>query len=192
MNASSRPSRESYAAELARKLAESGQRSAQAGWLALGWRGAHALVPLAHAGEIFTPTPLQRLPQSQAWVCGVAALRGNILLVFDWAQLLGGAVAAQATPAALDTAGQYWVALNPALGVGAALCADHLLGLRYEQQGLEFGPATDQPPGVHRLARDAQGQQWLELDLPALCGQAAFQNLLLPGFSRSEPTLTPI
>ncbi|MCL5968208.1 MAG: chemotaxis protein CheW [Betaproteobacteria bacterium] len=190
MMTSSRPSRKSYEAELERKLAESGRRSAQAGWLALGWQGALALVPLAQAGEIFTPTPLQRLPHSQPWVCGVAGLRGNILLVFDWAQLLGCAAPGQATPTALDAAGQYWVSLSPALGIGSALCADRLLGLRYEQS-LEFAPATGHPSGVQRLARDAQGQQWLELDLPAICSRAAFQNLLLSGFSRSEPTLPP-
>jgi len=186
MNPSKRPSLQSFEAELARKLAEASQRPQQAGWLALGLQGVRALLPLAQAGEILAPTPLQRLPHGQPWVLGVADMRGSMCLIFDWVRLLG---CASQGSAPVEQAGAYWVGLNPALGIHAALCVDQLLGLRHET-GLEFESTEGRYwPGVNRLARDAQGLHWLELDLPALCASAAFQDLLLPGFARSVPAV---
>jgi len=186
MNPSKRPSLQSFEAELARKLAESGQRPRQAGWLALGLQGVRALLPLAQAGEIFVPTPLQRLPHCQPWVLGVTDMRGTMSLVFDWVRLLG------CTPqgsAPVEQAGAYWVGFNPAMGLHAALCVDRLHGLRHKND-LEFEPTQGRYlPGVDRMAFDAQGQQWLELDLHVLCASAAFQDLLLPGFARSVPAV---
>ncbi len=186
MTPSKRPSLQSFEAELARKLAEAGHRPQQAGWLALGLQGVHALLPLAHAGEILAPTPLQRLPHSQPWVLGVADMRGTMCLIFDWVRLLG---CAPQGPAPIEQAGAYWVGFNPAIETHAALCVDRLLGLRHAND-LEFQPTEGRYlPGVSRLAFDAQGQQWLELDLPSLCASAAFRDLLLPGFSRSAPAV---
>ncbi|MDO8274402.1 MAG: chemotaxis protein CheW, partial [Serpentinimonas sp.] len=164
MTPSKRPSLQSFETELARKLAEAGHRPQQAGWLALGLQGVHALLPLAHAGEILAPTPLQRLPHSQPWVLGVADMRGTMCLIFDWVRLLG---CAPQGPAPIEQAGAYWVGFNPAIETHAALCVDRLLGLRHAND-LEFQPTEGRYlPGVSRLAFDAQGQQWLELDLPA-------------------------
>lgn len=191
MNPSKRPSLQSFETELARKLAEASQRPQQAGWLALGFQGVRVLLPLSQAGEIFVPTPLQRLPHGQPWVVGVADMRGTMCLIFDWSRLLDCAPQAPA-PAPVEQAGAYWVGFNPAMGVHAALCVDRLYGLRHDND-LEFGSTEGRyPPGVSRLARDAQGEQWLELDLHALCASAVFQNLLMPGFSRSVPAVPAV
>ncbi|BAO81520.1 chemotaxis signal transduction protein [Serpentinimonas raichei] len=189
MNPSKRPSLQSFEAELARKLAESAQRPQQAGWLALAFQGVRALLPLSQAGEIFAPTPLQRLPHCQPWVVGVADMRGTMCLIFDWVRLLDCAPQA---PTPFEQAGAYWVGFNPAMGVHAALCVDRLYGLRHEND-LEFESAQGRYlSGISRLARDAQGEQWLELDLHALCASAVFQNLLMPGFSRSVPAVPAV
>ena len=176
-----RPDLSAFQADLARKLAESVQRPASPGWLGVSWHGVRALIPLAQAGEIFNPMPMQRLPHTQPWVQGVASLRGQVTLVIDWVRFLG-------LPAQAEVIGGedtvYWVSFNPVIGVGAALCVDQLLGL-YAAEGLKPEPTGDCPPGVRQLCQDASGQRWLELDLVLLAQSPAFLDPRESAFARS-------
>lgn len=169
-----------FQAELARKLAESTQRPMSAGWLGIAWQGVHALLPLSHAGEIFNPSALQRLPHTQSWVLGVTSLRGGLSVVVDWVRLLG--LASQDTwhPAELETV--YWVSLNPLLGVGAALCADHLLGL-HGPADFHMDAQAPAHPAVRQLWRDGKGQTWHELDLVVMAQSPEFLDPRLPAFA---------
>lgn len=168
-----------FQAELARKLAESAEKPLAAQWLGVSWRGVRALLPLSQAGEIFNPVALQRLPHTQDWVLGVASLRGGLSLVFDWVRLLGLPLA-EVSGVPDDTV--YWVSLNPALGLGAALCVDHLLGLHGEL-GWSSEPAAPTHPAVVRVCRDATGQRWHQLDLQLLVQSPDFLDPRLPAFA---------
>lgn len=172
---------EQFQTELARKLAESAQRPLQAGWLGVAWRGVRALLPLAQAGEIFNPAALQRLPHTQAWVQGVASLRGGLTVVVDWVALLGLQAQAPAQWGEQDVV--YWVSLNPALGVGAALGVDRLLGLRGAAGWRVEETWSAGHPAVVRIWRDAEGELWHELDLALLARSPDFLDPRLPAFA---------
>ena len=176
-----RLSLQTFQAELARKLAESAERPLAAGWLGVSWQGVRALVPLTQAAEIFNPVALQRLPHTQPWVLGVASLRGGLTLVLDWVRLLG--LPGQAPVAGGDDT-VYWLHLNPALGVHAALCVDQLLGLRAAHD-MVVEPSADPEWGVKHRCRDAQGQHWVELDLLALTQSPQFLDPRLPAFAHA-------
>ncbi len=178
-----RPSLQQFQAELARKLADSVQRPLAAGWLGVTWRGVRALVPLTQAAEIFNPVALQRLPHTQPWVQGVASLRGGLTVVVDWVRLLG--LQAQAPERGSDDT-VYWVHLNPALGVEAALCVDHLLGLRGPDDMVAVLPGP-LPQGLKRRCQGRDGHVWVELDLLGLCASPTFLDPRLPAFVRPGP-----
>lgn len=179
--AADRPTLQAFQAELARKLAESAQRPAASGWLGVSWHGVRALIPLAQAGEILNPLPMQRLPHTQPWVMGVASLRGQVTVIVDWVRFLGLPAQAQVLGGE-DTV--YWVSFNPAIGAGAALCVDQLLGL-HAAEGLTPEKIGACPPGVRQFCRDASGQRWLELDLIALAQSSEFLDPRAPAFGRS-------
>lgn len=170
-----------FQAQLARKLAQAADRPAAADWLGVSWRGVNALLPLAQAGEIFEPSALQRLPHSLPWVAGVASLRGALAVVIDWAQLLGLQPQACASADMDDDGSRYWVSVNAALGVPAALCADRLVGLRNraDLQWLGARPLADWP-AVTGLWRDADGHPWYEIDLVLLSQVQAFLDIRAP------------
>lgn len=184
-NQSARPTLQAFQAELARKLAESAQRPATAGWLGVSWHGVRALLPLGQAGEIFNPTPMQRVPHTQPWVMGVASLRGTVSVIVDWVRFLGLPAQAQ-TPGSEDTV--YWVSFNPAIGVAAALCVDQLLGL-HAASDLMPEDAGASPPGVRQFCRDAAGHRWLELDLVALAQSPEFLDPRSTAFARLSSPL---
>ena len=174
-----RISLQQFQTELARKLAESAERPLGTGWLGVSWQGVRALLPLAQAGEIFNPTALQHLPHTQPWVLGVASLRGGLTVVADWVRLLGLAPTVPMHATELDTV--YWVSLNPALGAGAALCVDHLLGLR-QTQAWTREPIQPMHPALRAMWCDEAGQHWHELDLQALVQSPEFLDPRRPAF----------
>lgn len=174
-----RLSLQQFQTELARKLADSAERPVGTGWLGVAWQGVRALLPLAQAGEIFNPVALQRLPHTQPWVLGVASLRGGLTVVVDWVRLLGLTPTVPMHATELETV--YWVSLNPALGAGAALCVDHLLGLRNTTSWTALEGATAHP-ALQRAWRDEAGDTWHELDLQALVRSPDFLDPRLPVF----------
>jgi len=175
-----------FQAQLARKLAQAADRPAAADWLGVSWHGVQALLPLAQAGEIFDPAALQRLPHAQPWVAGVASLRGALAVVIDWVRLMG--LEARGAEAS-EEATTYWVSLNPALGVPAALCVDRLAGLhnRVDLQWVSGQPVAAWP-AILGVWRDGDGQAWYEIDLVRLSQADAFLDLREPG-SAARPLL---
>ncbi|HEX5805540.1 MAG TPA: chemotaxis protein CheW [Macromonas sp.] len=164
--------------ELARKLAAVAQRPQAVRWLGVSWQGVRALLPLAQAGEISQPMPLQRLPHTQPWVVGVASLRGVLTLVVDWVQLLDVAGDAQGS----GSEQFYWVSLNADFHVGAALCVDQLLGLHTGQAWQVAAVPQGMHPAIRQIWHDEQGQPWYELDLQAVVDAPAFQDPGASGF----------
>lgn len=151
---------------LASRLATAQVSGADAAWLAVELRGQRALLPLVHSGEIFSVPVIQRVPHTQPWFMGVAALRGGLMGVVDL-----GAMLMPELPAlpVLGVSEAKLVALHPSLGVNAALWVDRLLGLR----GASLFTAVEQPvagslPAMGQVLTDAQGQRWQEINLHAV------------------------
>jgi twitching motility protein PilI len=162
---------------LASRLAEAREGGADASWLAVEARGQRYLLPLVHAGEIFPVPFVQRVPYTQPWFLGVAALRGGLMGVVD----LGGLLQTE-MPASQGLGGvadAKLVALNQALGVNAALWVDKLVGLRGLNMFVSAVPrsASDLPVLGQRLT-DTSGEHWQELNLQALAEWPAFLSVV--------------
>lgn len=173
---------QAFQAELARKLAAATSAGVSADWLGVSWRGVRALLPLAQAGEIVQPMTMQRLPHTQPWVQGVASLRGGLTVVADWVAFLG-LPGARAWDQPDPDATPYWISLNPALGLGAALCVDRLLGLRTAADWGPPDPTWVPRPGVRQVFRDSDGTLWHEIDMAAMAQMPAFQDPRQPAFA---------
>lgn len=140
-------------------------------WLAVQAGAGNYLIPLVQAGEIFPWSGVQTVPYAQAWFLGVASLRGNLLGVIDLSALLKKPV--ERTQQSLQETSLLVV--NPVLQVNAALVVDRLLGLR-SGEALELLPSAASPsgPGLGQCWRDAQGQEWQELNLQSLVQSPEF------------------
>lgn len=166
--------------QLARRLADAGsqaQAAQAAHWLAIAEGGYRLLLPLTHAGEIFTPAPVQPLPWVKDWVKGVATWRGGLYTVVDLLRCLGLPHVGEAVPP------QHFVSFSPALGVPVVWPVGRLLGLRSAAEfvpGEAGGPLPDTPV-LRQVLHDSAGQPWLELDLRALAQSPDFLDIHLRG-----------
>lgn len=181
-----RTSVQAFQAELARKLAAATTTGVSADWLGVSWRGVRGLLPLAQAGEIVQPMALQRLPHTQPWVQGVASVRGGLTLVADWVAFLnlpGARPHDQPDPDATP----YWISLNPASGLSAALCVDRLMGLRTAAELGAPDPNWVPRAGVRQVLRDVDGAVWYDIDMVALAQMPAFLDPRQAAFASPTP-----
>jgi twitching motility protein PilI len=156
---------------LAERLQAARSETRTPGWLAVESGGLGFLLPLAQAGEIFAMTVVQPVRRTRPWFAGVANLRGNLVGVVDLAAFLG--LHAEA-PAQAGRGGQL-VALNPSLGLACALWVDRLAGLRAaDQLKLSVSPSISMPKFARERWLDADGRQWMQLDLAALAADPTF------------------
>lgn len=88
-NSQTRQSLKALQERLASRLAAAQVSGADAAWLAVEAHGQRFLLPLVQSGEIFPVPFVQRVPYTQPWFLGVAALRGGLMGVVD----LGGMLA---------------------------------------------------------------------------------------------------
>jgi twitching motility protein PilI len=161
---------------LATRLAEAKATGADAAWLAVEAGGSRYLLPLIQSGEIFPVPFIQRVPYTQPWFLGVAALRGGLMGVVD----MGAVVSAdpKAVPSSLGPESKL-VALNSALGVNAALLVDRLVGLRGVSMFSGAAPRRPDALPVHaQVLTDVRGEQWQELNLQALAEWPEFLNVV--------------
>lgn len=166
--------------ELQHRLAERMQaaRSQAPGssWLAVECGGHDFLLALQQAGEIFPVPAITPVPHTQAWLAGVANLRGGLYAVVDLGGFLG---LRQQAPARNDQS--RLVAVNAKLDINCALLVDRLAGLR---NSAELTPveapaeAGALPPFVGRRLRDGQGRVWQELLLQALVVDEHFLSIV--------------
>lgn len=162
---------------LASRLAEAKEGGADASWLAVEVRGRRYLLPLVHAGEIFPVPFVQRVPYTQPWFLGVAALRGGLMGVIDLGGLLQTDRSMSGGPS--GTGDAKLVALNQALGVNAALWVDKLVGLRGVSTFVNAIPrAASELPVFAQKLTDTSGEQWQELNLQALAEWPAFLSVV--------------
>lgn len=148
---------------LAERLQTARAPSQRPSWLAVECAGLGVLLPLGQTSEIFNPPPLTSVPHTQAWLLGVANLRGGLCSVVD----LGGFMGLRQRPAALE--GGRLVALHDSLNLPVTLWVDRLLGLRSDEQvPVEVPVTAPRPVFAPGEREDGQGRRWLVLDLERL------------------------
>jgi twitching motility protein PilI len=163
-------------ARLAERLQAARTQAVAASWLAVEAGGAHYLLPLAQAGEIFSFNAPQPVPYTQPWFVGVANLRGGLWGVVDIASYLTGRPPQPRTDMA--RAQLRLVALNPVLEVNCAVLIDRLAGLRGLEGFLTSACAPEgAPERVGSLYTDPQGVRWQEINLQALAKQPQFLSI---------------
>ena len=163
-------------ARLAERLQAARSEGMQAAWLAVEVGGAHYLLPLTQAGEIFAMPAAQPVPYTRPWFLGVANLRGGLWGVVDLASFLSGRPPLPRPE--LQRAQTRVVALNPVLEVNCAVLVDRLVGLR----GLDaFESSAPPPPGsptwFGSIYTDSSGTCWQEVNLQALSQQTQFLSI---------------
>lgn len=175
-NSQTRQSLKALQERLASRLAAAQASGADAAWLAIEAHRRRYLLPLVQSGEIFPVPFVQRVPYTQPWFLGVAALRGGLMGVVD----LGAFLAAdQSVSSSAVTGDAKLVALHPALGVNAALWVDRLVGLRGVGMFTGAEPrAEGTAPILGQVLTDAKGDRWQELNLQALADWPDFLSVL--------------
>lgn len=170
---SSKQALREFQSRLAERLQSARTAGVAASWLAVEAGAARLLVPLSHAGEIFSWTDVQRVPYVQPWFMGVANLRGGLSAVVDLAAFVQGSAALPRSESELAQC--RLVALNPLLDTNCALLVDRLLGLRTTEAFIGSSAAgAEAPPFFGHRYTDADGKQWQELNLQVLSQHPSF------------------
>lgn len=158
---------------LAQRMQAARSEPAVNAWLAVECAGQGLLLPLEQAGEIFNAGRIMAVPHTQGWFAGVANLRGGLHGVVDLAAFLG---LRARSPQDHGTEGVRLVALNPLLGVNAALLVDRLAGLRHENElsGQADEAAAPRPAFAGSRWHDKAGRPWQEIKLAALAADVQF------------------
>ncbi len=129
--------------------------------------GRNWLVDLADAAEVLPVPVIASVPLTQAWFCGVANVRGNLLSVVDLQAFLGeGAQALTQLSRILP--------IHPRILPHAALLVGRMQGIKHLANMTLQASLVDMPVWCGALYRDAGGQEWRELDIKQLAAEPAF------------------
>jgi twitching motility protein PilI len=126
--------------------------------------GRHCLLDLTQISEIVPPQPVTPVPLAQDWYQGLANIRGNLTGVIDLARYQG--LSAGDTAAAE----RRLITFSPVLGFNCALLVERVLGLRKLADMTAVSDAPDQ-------FTDADGQQWIRIDLAQLVREPRFSQV---------------
>jgi twitching motility protein PilI len=161
-----RTSLREYQRDLAERLRSAGRGVAAS---KLGVQvGAEAwLVDLTDAGEVIPVPPITPVPLTKPWFRGMANIRGNLYSVVDFPAFLGGKAVAATSEARLLLIGERF-------RTGVSLLVDRSLGLRGEGQLQPRTSDKEKAAWVRAQHTDADGREWLELDVPQLIQHADF------------------
>lgn len=118
---------------------------------------ARYLLDLTQAGEIVPVPALTQVPLTQPWYLGLANIRGNLVGVIDMARYFGQGDTVAGNDGRIVT-------FASALGFNCGLLVARVHGLRAAEKMLPAGSAL----------RDADGQDWIALDLATLVADERF------------------
>lgn len=125
------------------------------------------LINLQDVKEVLPVPPMQLVPFTQPWFLGVANVRGNLYSISDVAQFMG----MQPTPKSMNN---RILLLSTESTAQVALLVESLIGLR-SIQGMQLQSAeTDAAYFSMNAYQDAEGGDWLELDVEALVQSKSF------------------
>lgn len=126
------------------------------------------LVNLSDVSEVIPVPTIVSVPLTQPWFRGVANIRGKLYSVADFSAFQDNAVIGPGMDRRV-------ILIADRLIEGAGLLVNRMLGLRNPEL---FKPEPDLAaapyPWVKASYRDAAGESWHELDLPALSGNVRF------------------
>ena len=162
-------------ARLADRLSQAGNQTATgAAWLAVQISGTRVLLPLSQAGEVLGWSGAEAVPYTKPWMLGVMSIRGLLLTVVDLGRMLGLPAARSEQVFACASV----VALNPMMGVNAALFVEELGGLRgVADFHASSDTPLDSPAFFGALYSTASGEQWQELNLQLLAATPEFLDI---------------
>ena len=130
-------------ARLADRLSQARTQTAVgASWLAVKISDKNFLLPLSQSGEVVGWSGVEPVPYTKPWMLGVTSIRGILLTVVDLARMLNLPISRSEQV----FAGASVVALNPMMGVNAALFVEHLEGLRGIADFQQSSEANDESP----------------------------------------------
>lgn len=162
-------------ARLADRLSQvRNQTAVGASWLAVKVSGKNFLLPLSQSGEVVGWNGVEPVPYTKPWMLGVTSIRGILLTVVDIARMLGLPIARSEQLFAAASV----VALNPMMGVNAALFVEALEGLRGTADfASSMDTPADSPEFFGALYTTANGEQWQELNLQRLANAPDFLDI---------------
>ena len=150
------------------------QTAVGASWLAVKISGKNFLLPLSQSGEVVPWNGVEPVPYTKPWMLGVTSIRGILLTVVDLAQMLGLPIVRNEQTYSEASV----IALNPMMGVNAALFFERLEGLRGTN---DFKESDDTPVGAPEffgaLYTAANGETWQELNLQLLANAPEFLDI---------------
>jgi len=125
------------------------------------------LINLQDVKEVLPVPPMQLVPFTQPWFLGVANVRGNLYSISDLAQFIG-------MPPTPKSANNRILLLSTESTAQVALLVDSLIGLR-SVQGMQVQSVEGEADFFSmNVYKDAEGGDWLELDVEALVQNKRF------------------
>ncbi len=126
------------------------------------------LISLNQVSEVLPVPPMQNVPLTLPWFLGVANVRGNLYNITDLAQFMG----LPPTPKSMNN---RIVLINSETTTQAAIVIDSLVGLRSVEAMKSKPKAKSKEAFFSKNSyEDADGNEWLELDVEALVQDKAF------------------
>lgn len=152
-----------------KSLTESGRETTSS---RLGLRVGHlnCLVSLEDISEVLPVPEIIKVPLTHSWFMGMANVRGNLFALTDLAGFLGNEAAAITNDSRILLA-------HLRFGVNAGLLVDQLIGLRSIEDMQTEKHTADMQAWQQGLYKDANGQQWIEINIAALLGQKEFMQI---------------
>jgi len=152
-----------------KSLAESG-REASSSRLGVRIGNLNCLVSLEDISEVLPVPEVIRVPLTHSWFMGMANVRGNLFALSDLSGFLGNEAAAVTHDCRI-------LLVHVRFGVNAGLLVDQLIGLRSIEDMQTEKHTADMQAWQKELYKDANGQQWIEIDVAALLGQKDFMQI---------------
>ncbi len=119
------------------------------------------LINLNDVREVIPVPPVQSVPLTQPWFLGVANIRGNLYNITDLAQFLGMPPTSKSTNTRI-------LLLNSEITTQAALVIGSLVGLRSIESMKPKESSADEVFFKKQTYEDAEGNEWLEVDVDML------------------------
>jgi twitching motility protein PilI len=155
-----RGSLRAFQEELSRRIAAAGTVVRKDVRLVVKTGSSGWLIRLPDAGELVPPPGLTPVPLTQPWFRGLANVRGTLYAVVDLCAFIGETPIAGKAGTRLMLAGQRY-------GNNSALLVERVIGLRNLADFSEI-ERTRSEQWAGSQYRDADGQNWCELEIGVL------------------------
>jgi twitching motility protein PilI len=138
------------------------------------------LVNLADVSEVIPTPAFVPVPQTLSWFKGVANVRGKLYSVADFAAFQGQGATTVASERRV-------ILVQERILESAGILVNRMLGLRNPDNFTREDTEDATRPWIGAHFRDADGVQWLELDLRMLAKTTAYLEVSIPFHSVNTP-----